>query len=61
MNEKTSLYVRSISVIVGICLVVGLMLAGIYKLTAPRIEANELRKQQAALYELFPEASGFEE
>lgn len=59
MSEKTSLYLRSVSVIVGICLVVGLLLAGIYRITAPRIEENELKKKQAALYELFPDASGF--
>lgn len=61
MSKTASLYLRSIAVVVGICLVMGLLLAICYKITAPIIADNELKKQQAALYELFPEASGFDD
>ncbi|MBO5790608.1 MAG: hypothetical protein J6R40_05570 [Clostridia bacterium] len=61
MSKTASLYLRSIAVVVGICLVMGLLLAICYKITAPIIADKELKKQQAALYELFPEASGFDD
>ena len=61
MSKTASLYLRSIAVVVGICLVMGLLLAICYKITAPIIADKELKKQQAALYELFPNASGFDD
>ena len=47
------IYVKSIVVIVCICLVMGLLLAGVYQLTAPVIAANEEAAKQKALDEMF--------
>ena len=55
-----NIYIRSIVAVVSICLVMGLALAVVYKITKPIIDANELKKSNAALAEIFPGAT-FEE
>lgn len=60
MTQK-KIYLKSILVIASICLVVGLLMAGVHALTQPVIDRNEAEKQRKTLAELFPEASGFTE
>lgn len=60
MTQK-KIYIKSILVIASICLAVGLLMAGVHTLTQPVIDRNEAEKQQKALAELFPDASGFTE
>ena len=55
MNKE---YIRSVVVVVCICLVMGLALALCYHITQPRIEANELKKLNEAIRELFPASAG---
>lgn len=47
-------YVKSIIVMVCLCLVMGLLLALVYSITHPIIEENEARAKQEALEEMFP-------
>ena len=53
MTQK-KIYLKSILVIASICLVVGLLMAGVHALTQPVIDRNEAEKQRKALGELFP-------
>ncbi|MBQ7153055.1 MAG: hypothetical protein IJR83_03850 [Clostridia bacterium] len=54
-------YIKSIIVIVSICLIMGLLLAGVYSVTAPVIAANEEAALNKALKDMFPQATTFEE
>ena len=59
MNKKTIL---PIIVLTSICIVVALLMGIVNMITAPRIEANALKKEQAALFAVFPtEEDGFDE
>ncbi len=51
------IYVKSIIVMVCLCLVMGLLLALVYNVTAPVIAENEKKANQAALEAMFPGAS----
>ena len=55
-----SKHIKSIAVMVSICVVVTLMLAVTNAITAPIIEKNQNAQANAALLEVMPEGAGFE-
>ena len=58
MDKKT---LMPIIVLVSICIIVAALLGAVYMLTAPEIEKNALKKEQEALFEVFPdEENGFD-
>lgn len=56
--KNTSL--KSIIVLVAICLVIAVAMAAVNVITAPRIEEQQKNAEQAALREVLPENGGFE-
>ena len=57
---KNNNTVKSIVVLVTICLVIGAAMAAINMLTAPKIKAAQEQKEAEALSTVLPENSGFE-
>ncbi len=53
-------YIKSITVLFSICLVVSLLLALINFITAPVIEQSKLKAETASLSEVLPQATEFE-
>ena len=58
MKKNDSL--KSIIVLVGICIVIGAAMAGINMITADRIAAVQAEKEAKALETVLPENEGFE-
>ncbi len=56
--KKTSL--KSIIVLVSICLLIGAAMAAINAVTAPKIDEANMRAEQEALEKVLPENGGFE-
>ena len=54
-------YIQPVIVLVGICLVITFALAYVNSITAPIIEENTARSQDAARAELLPAADSFEQ
>ena len=58
MKDKTSL--KSIIVLVSICLVIAIAMAAVNLVTAPKIEEYNIQKQNEALADVLAENGGFE-
>lgn len=54
-------FVKSIIVLVSICLVVGLLLSGVNAITAPVIEKNDIAAANGAYMVVLPDATTFED
>lgn len=54
-------YLKSIIVLVSICLIVGLLLSGVNSITAPIIEKNDAAAASGAYLQVLPNATSFED
>ena len=61
MSAKMNQSVKSVIVLVAICLVVTSLLAGVNHITAPIIKEKQDAIKYASMYEVLPQAQGFED